>query len=113
MASARRFILLVSGSAGLLNVIMWLLIIWYVPRDLTVLILHYNIYLGPDVFGSWYELFTIPGIGAFIVAGNIALGWWMLRRELFLAKLIAAISIPAQLVLGSALWLILSINRLV
>lgn len=113
MASARKFILLVSGIAGLLNGIMWLLIIWYVPRDLTVLILHYNIYLGPDVFGSWYQLFTIPGIGVAIVGGNIALGWWMLRRELFLAKLIAAMSLPAQLVLGSALWLILSINRLV
>lgn len=113
MATARKFILLISLIAGLLNVPVWLLVIWYVPRDVSVLILHYNIYLGPDVFGSWYELFVLPGIGLTVVGFNLVLGFWMLRRELFLAKLIAAMSVPAQVVLGSALWLILSINRLV
>jgi hypothetical protein len=113
MASARRFILVVSAIAASLNIGMWLVVLWYVPRDLAVLILHYNIYLGPDVFGSWYELFVLPGMGLSVIGLNLLLGFFLLRRELFLAKLIPAMSLPAQVVLGSALWLILSINRLV
>lgn len=113
MATARKFILLASLFAGLLNGLVWLGVIWYVPRDLSVLILHYNIYLGPDVFGSWYDLLVLPGIGLVITGLNLALGFWLLRRELFLAKAIALMSVPVQLILGSALWLILSINRLV
>ncbi|EKD76388.1 MAG: hypothetical protein ACD_43C00129G0001, partial [uncultured bacterium] len=92
----------------------WLLTILYIPRiGDSILILHYNIYLGPDVFGNWYELLMLPGLGFVVTLINLGLGFWLLRRELFLAKLIAITSIPVQLVLGSALWLILSINRLV
>jgi hypothetical protein len=57
----------------LANIADWaLLIIFIKPVDLP-LILHYNVYFGVDIMGSWKRVYLLPAIGFFLLIINLLL----------------------------------------
>lgn len=74
-------------------VILWLLILtlianltnWLIlklliqPVDFPI-ILHYNVYFGVDLKGSYWQVFSIPLIGLFLFLINIALAVYVYKR---------------------------------
>ncbi len=54
----------------LINAFSWGLILWKLPFTTDTVYLHYNVYFGIDLTGSWYGVLWIPGSGAVIAVVN-------------------------------------------
>ena len=66
-----KLLLLVTIAGLLLNIGNWFIIYLFIkPSDLPI-ILHYNIYFGPDLIGEWYRAFLLPASGSAILLSNI------------------------------------------
>ncbi|MFC1598302.1 hypothetical protein ACFL2M_02085 [Patescibacteria group bacterium] len=59
------------GAAFLLNAAAWGLIFWKLPETADTVLLHYNIYFGVDLAGSWQELLWMPGSGLAVLLINV------------------------------------------
>ncbi len=71
-----KFILIAGGLAGGLNLLIWLLLVIKIPRSTEQIVLHYNIYFGPDLIGAWYRAFLAPLLGLLIFGLNFLLAYW-------------------------------------
>ena len=110
MTSYQRLFLSSGSAAGLLNVASWILAGSWFDRTAPTVILHYNIYFGPDGFGSWFNLLTIPGIGTVMIILNIGLAIWLWRRDRFLSYVIMMTAVIVQVILLVAMALLIQVN---
>lgn len=110
MTSYQRLFLSSGSVAGLLNVVSWLLAVLWFDRTTPTIILHYNIYFGPDGFGSWFDLLTIPGIGTIMIIVNIGLAIWLWRRDRFLSYVVMMAAVIVQAILLVAMALLIQLN---
>ena len=65
----------------LLNVGLWLFLIWQVEKFSPLIPLHYNIYFGIDLLGPWYQIFLLPILGLAIFLFNLFLGIIFFKPE--------------------------------
>jgi len=72
--------------------------------------LHYNIYLGVDSFGPLYQIFFIPAIGFAFLVLNSVLQILSFQKERFLAMIIAVATVCIELLLCTAMILIVLLN---
>jgi len=74
-----HWILIASLFVNLVN---WCVLVYFVrPVDFPM-ILHYNVYFGVDILGSWREAYFLPGVGTFFWIVNTILGYFFyLRKE--------------------------------
>lgn len=113
MKTWKRFVLACLILAPILNAALWLGVYWWLPHDAVALILHYNVYLGPDVFGQWQDLFIVPATGLAIIILNAVLALWLRRQAPFFNILLALASLLVQVILAVGFLLVLSMNRFV
>lgn len=113
MKNWKRFVVACFIVAPVLNAGLWLGVLWWLPRDAVALILHYNVYLGPDVFGQWQDIIVLPATGAVIIIANACLAIWLRRQAIFFNVLLGIVALLVQMVLGVAFGLILSVNRFI
>lgn len=104
----RRPLRLALGLAIILNVTLWLVVVFSPPARETIVPLHYNIYFGIDLFAEWQKIYSLPISGAAILVINTLLALTILRREVVLTTFTVVSSILTQLILLAALVLILS-----
>lgn len=71
-----KFILIAVCSAIGLNLLAWLFLAVKIPRSAEPIVLHYNIYFGPDLIGDWYRAFLAPALGLAIFGLNFFLAYW-------------------------------------
>lgn len=92
-------------AAIFLNLINWVLILVYIrPVDFPI-ILHYNVYLGVDLIGGWWQAYLLPFIGVIILLGNTLLAFRLFVRQERIASyilLLASIMIQFSLIVASA-----------
>lgn len=69
------------GLSGLFNVVVWLVLILAVSSEREVIILHYNVYLGVDMIGTYWQIFFVPSIGILFLAVNTALGRFLYASQ--------------------------------
>ena len=66
-----------SILTGLLLLLAGVLLVWFnlfpAVETWRVVPLHYNIHIGVDKVGSWWELFVPSGIGLILTVGNMVL----------------------------------------
>ena len=72
--------------------------------------LHYNIYLGVDQLGSWYQIFTLPVLGLFLFFFNLILQTIAYRKEKLLATMLAVATVLIEWLLLCAMVLIVLMN---
>lgn len=72
-----KLLIIPLAAAALLNLAIWLLIyfkfypaVYSLPKEQSYIPLHYNIYTGIDLFGSWQRIFIWPAIGLIILIIN-------------------------------------------
>jgi len=89
----------------LANLAEWtLLFIFIKPVDLP-LILHYNVYFGVDVTGSWKQVYFLPAIGLFLFIVNWLLSLYFYKNQERVAAyllLLAAFFIQLSLLIAAA-----------
>ncbi|MBI4407833.1 MAG: hypothetical protein HY565_05050 [Candidatus Kerfeldbacteria bacterium] len=110
MTSYQRLLLSGGSVAGLLNVASWLLAVLWFDRTAPTVILHYNIYFGPDGFGSWLDLLTMPGIGTVMIVINSGLAMWLWQRDRFLSYVMMITAVIVQAVILVAMLLLIKVN---
>lgn len=73
-----HWILIGSLFVNLLN---WAGAIYFIrPVDFPI-ILHYNVYFGVDILGSWWEVYFLPGMATFFWIINFILGYFSYQRK--------------------------------
>lgn len=93
------------------NVLNWAAAFYFIrPVDFPI-ILHYNVYFGVDILGSWWEVFFLPGVGTFFLIVNFVLGYFSyLRQERIAAYLFLLGTFIIQIGLTVAVGSIIKIN---
>jgi hypothetical protein len=72
--SPQRLILSAAiGSSVSINILLWLLIIFFFPRDTPTAILHYNLDIGIDFMGEGRQIKALPLAGLALLLGNFTL----------------------------------------
>ena len=68
-------------GALLLLLIGWGMLIYFIrPRE-TPLILHYNVYFGVDLLGTWWQAYVLQGVASLLFLLHTALGYSFYRKK--------------------------------
>ncbi|MEI8344266.1 MAG: hypothetical protein WCF93_04940 [Candidatus Moraniibacteriota bacterium] len=95
----------------ILNVANWCSIAFFIrPVDFPI-ILHYNVYFGVDVIGSWWQMYFVPFIGLLILLVNAVLGFlFYQRKERIAAHLLMLATFIVQIGISIAVASLLLMN---
>lgn len=63
------------------NILSWIFLAYFIKPSEYPIPLHYNIYFGIDLIGSYRRIFTLPLIGLFIILMNLVLGFWFYLKD--------------------------------
>lgn len=97
--------------ATLLNLAIWLVLYFYIPKTQAYITLEYNIYTGVTLSGEWYKVFYIPASGLIIIIMNAFFARWFTKKhELLLVGFLEISMLIIQLMLAAAAGLILYAN---
>ncbi len=78
--------------------------------DGRLLALHYNVFFGVDLLGSWYQALALPGLGLVMFFANMLFARQVWEREHLLSFLFATGTIIAELALFVAVVFITLLN---
>jgi hypothetical protein len=98
------------GLAALVNGVAWALILWKLPPTDGTVFLHYNIYFGIDLAGSWYQLLWIPGSGTVIVGVNLIVTLLATGLQKFFRVIGAVVTLLIELMILLASLLVVLLN---
>lgn len=69
----------------------------------TAVPLHYNIHIGVDTIGPWWQIYVVPAVGLLIMLVNFFLARFMWTRDPMLARVAGVCTVALQLVLLTAM----------
>lgn len=72
--------------------------------------LHYNIYLGVDRLGPWWQIFLIPALALGLFLFHLVLQTIAFRKEKLLATMVAVAAVLIEFILLAAMALIVLLN---
>ena len=100
----------VIGSLAI-NLANWATIAFFIrPVDFPI-VLHYNVYFGVDLIGSWWQIYFMPFIGLLILLVNASLGYlFYQRKERIAAHLLMLATFIVQLGISVAVASLLLMN---
>lgn len=103
-----HWVLIASIFANLVN---WGVLAYFIrPVDFPI-ILHYNVYFGVDILGSWWEVYFLSGVGTFFWLINAILSYFFYqRKERIAAYLFLLGAFIVQIGLTVAIGSIIKIN---
>jgi hypothetical protein len=76
-----KILLILFLVSLILNLLLYLAILGWVRAQTEPLILHYSVYFGIDLIGSWYRLYLMPAVGSFLLLVNFFLTILFYRKE--------------------------------
>ncbi len=99
------------SSALFLNLIIWILPLFFWKTERYQIILHYNAYFGVDLFGDWKQTFLIAIISFIFIVINTYLSNYLYQKEEYLgSNILLLISIFIQLISLLSLASLLVVN---
>jgi hypothetical protein len=88
-----------------INLVAWTLLAIFIRPSADPIWLHYNVYFGVDIIGSWWQAYILPVMGLFFFFVNFVLGYYFFNTKeriathiLFLASLLVQVSIIVAVV---------------
>jgi len=112
-----KLLIIPLATATLLNLAIWLLIyfkfypvVYSLPKEQSYIPLHYNIYTGIDLFGSWQRIFIWPTIGLIILLINLILAIIIYEKKEIVSYFLSFAATLAQIFLLIATLLTILIN---
>ena len=105
-----RIILSFLLSGLIFNVFTWSIMGWGIRFFPESIPLHYNIYFGPDLFGPWYQILFIPGLGLSILITDFLLGLYFFKNNSLLTYFLMGIAAVVQILLFIASIFIIYLN---
>ncbi len=86
-------------ASVVLNILLWILFIFRIPVTNQPVVLGYNIYVGINFIGAWYNVFYFSAAGLLIILLNFVLVAKIFKREKLLAQFFAVTSLICQIIL--------------
>jgi hypothetical protein len=107
-----RVVLWITIASLTINLANWIMLwIFIKPVDYSI-ILHYNVYFGVDMTGSWKSVFFLPGVGLLLFLVNFFLAFYFYRRlERIACHILLMAGLMAQLSLIIANISVILINN--
>ena len=102
-----------SIASGVLLLACVLLPVWRIlpiSSDRPFIPLHYNVYMGVDEIGPWYDVFVLPGLGASLFFLNTVFQALLFKRERVLSIFFALATLATEAVLLAAMVMIVLLN---
>ena len=93
-----------------LNILLWIFILWQIKPGADPVYLHYNIYFGIDLIGSYFRLYFMPLSGLIIFLLNAVISAIIYKQEKIISYFLIIISACTQVFLWVATVLIVLIN---
>ena len=110
VARRDRIILMNVALSILMNVAVWLAIIYNFWLESEYITLHYNIYFGISALGPWYALLVIPLLGLVIIMVNFLLSLYFYLKQQILSYFLTFGMTVVNLIMLVAVGLIIYIN---
>ncbi len=98
------------GSALLINIVSWGLILFFVPGANFPFIVKYNVFVGKDIFDSKLSLFSLPTLGLIILAINGILALSLAKANKELSLMILGITCFFEVLIALYAWITIFIN---
>ena|SRR3989344_6550569 len=98
------------GVSGVINLVLWFLVLTKFPQDNVAAVLHYNIATGIDLIGEGTQITVLPIAGLAVLIGNALLGVALVRENASAAWVVWSILPVVQLIVLSAFILIWQAN---
>ena len=78
----RRVVWIPLIFGGLLNVATWFVLLRNISpgTDAELIILHYTLYYGVDLVGSWLDALYIPGFGLLLIVVNLIVAYLLIEK---------------------------------
>jgi hypothetical protein len=106
-----RLVFLLLLSVGwLLAFLLSPVLYWKLPPQAETVFLHYTVYFGIDAVGRWSQLLWIPGTGLGIAVFHTIVAVYFRTRHSFITWTAVWCLIVLEVILLSALWLVIAIN---
>ncbi len=112
MASSRFFQIAFPASLLFLAA-SYALPIWRLFPEITTTIaipLHYNVYTGVDLFGSWRRIFTVPIVASIIFVVNTLFAFGLWRRDHVLSYFFVAVMLISEMMAFVSMIFIVLLN---
>ena len=110
---ARRFgepLVICLVLALMLNAATWLVSLRFFPTNQETAILHYTSTIGIDFIGAGQEINTLPMVGSVLLISNLLMAFLLYRPSRQAAIMFCAVLVPLELILLTAILLILRVN---
>ena len=115
-ARQNKFIIIINIICLILNLALWLFLYWQLNKivkinpEMTTIPLHYNVFLGIDKIGYWYNAFYLPLIGLVILIINFILAIYAYSKKSLASYFLSTSSFFVQIILAASGLLIILIN---
>jgi len=83
----------------LVNAALWALLYFRIDITDEPIALHYNVYFGINLIGSWYQAYVQPIIGIIVIVANNFLAYVVYKRERVASYILIFVSVVIQLIL--------------
>ncbi|MBU1148861.1 hypothetical protein KKI23_02100 [Patescibacteria group bacterium] len=108
---SERNIFLIYLLGFLVNLSIWIYIFTQIKPQENPIPLHYNIYFGIDLIGSWYNIYLMPLSGLIILILNYLLARALLDKGILLKYMLSISAALCQIiVLLASIFLLLQID---
>jgi hypothetical protein len=116
-ARKNKLIIISTVIAIILNIAIWAIIYFLfrphvinLPEAQSFIPLHYNIYIGADLYGKWYKIFYNPALGLLLMVINTILMAIIYNKKKIISYYLAIVSPIIQLLLLISTALAILIN---
>lgn len=93
------------------NIFGWIFLAYFIKPSEYPIPLHYNIYFGIDLIGSYRRIFTLPLIGLFIILMNFVLGFWFYLKDRLVNYILLLTAFTVQIFVLIGVVSLIYINR--
>ena len=94
----------------LLNILLCGYLYFQIKPQEEPFLLHYNIFLGIDLIGSWWQIYYIPILGLIILLINFIIGWLIFIKAKILCYFLVITALISQIFLIISTIFIILIN---
>lgn len=97
-------------SSVLLNLAIWVWLLWQIRPQEEFLFLHYNVLFGVDRVGPWWMVYYAPLIGLCVLLLNAIIGWIFFEKDKLVGYLLNTVTVLIHIFLGIGAYLTVFLN---
>ena len=81
------------------NLLTWVLFYFRIPIQVEPIVMRYNIYVGINLIGEWWQIYYLSGFGLLIILLNFILAKKIFKKDKLPAQWLAIVCLICQLII--------------